>query len=83
MAFTTPGEIVYLYVGNDKIAECETSILKLPNIKNTPYKHLMEFYYRRGSRYYFRSHVGKIVVDSLSFKDKLKKGKYYCMEYGY
>lgn len=42
---------------------------------------MMQFYYRRGNKYFFRSKTEKLMVETTSIKDKLKRGDRYLVSY--
>jgi len=67
-----------LFVGKKKIAEGKTYTLNIPVIERT--SDIMQFYYRRANRYFFKNASSKLMIESPLLIDKLKRGEYYEVE---
>lgn len=74
-------ETLSVFVGNEKIGDMKTYTLNLPDTIPSS-RTMMQFYYRRGNKYFFRGDNEKLMVETLSIKDKLKRGDCYLVSYG-
>jgi hypothetical protein len=74
-------ETFTVFVGDKKIGETKAHTIKLPDTKPSNGE-IMQFYYRRGNKYFFKGIKSKLMVETLSIKDKLKRGEYFNVEIG-
>lgn len=74
-------ETLSVFVRNEKIGDTKTYTLNLPDTIPSS-RTMMQFYYRRGNKYFFRGDNKKLMVETLSIKDKLKRGDCYLVSYG-
>lgn len=70
--------VTYLFLNGNKIAETKTETLNIPDINKTTDR--MQFYYRRGKKYFFKGLLGKLKVEvSEPIKD-IKRGEWFNVE---
>lgn len=73
-------ETLSVFVGDEKIGDVKTHTLNLPDTIPSN-RTMMQFYYRRGNKYFFRSKVEKLMVETTAIKEKLKRGYCYLVSY--
>ena len=73
-------ETLSIFVGNEKIGDVKMHTLNLPDTIPSDQR-MMQFYYRRGNKYFFRGENEKLMVETTTIKDKIKRGDCYLVSY--